>query len=1051
MRTQELLEILGYLESPHFIGGDDLEKTPGYSHIFRRARGEDNCQLIGVYTLKEKADSGREESVPLIYVCDAESKDQADLIHRRVWNQNIVPFLIVRTPQMIRLYSGFCFNQNDDDDAASSESGVLDALIEFNQAASRLKYFQAESIDDGSIWREWGDRVTPSTRVDWKLLENLNAIDKSLQESGLSRAVSHALIGKYVYLRYLRDRGILSDRKLDEWGVDPESIFSRNASIVALKKLLKRISGWLNGSVFPLRLEGQDGATQSHVGRVAGIFQGDDPDGSLHLNFQAYDFSYIPIETISVIYEQFLHSTGKGKEAGAYYTPIPLVNYILEEMNDRHRLQVGMKVFDPACGSGAFLVQCYRRLVEIESSRASDRRLSPAKLRELLEEHIFGVDDDEDACRVAQLSLTLTLLDYINPPDLQDNPEFRIPPVFQHNIFQGNFFDLPPSCLKVLKRTKFDWIVGNPPWNDLSESSLEERDGPVLLWMKDHRKTCPTGGNQAAEAFAWKVSEFSAADGVVGLVIPAMTLFKDESRNFRRMFFQRMRVWCIVNFANLAEVLFAGRARKPAAVFFYRPRADNDDPSNETILTFAPLVANQEANRPVSSGRRTDTWSIVVNASEVREISLSRAASGESLPWKIAMWGSARDHQLIKYLNSNFESLGSLERKKILHIHEGPQLRSKKTSEEVDELPEVVGKKLLQVEKLRGRGRLFSFPLDSFSLIDQSLGYVRKGRGSLPIAVCRPPHIIVHAARQYAVYSDEYIVVPPRQIGIASNAAQSKFLKALALYLSSKFVKYYEFFCAPQWGIKRDVATLRSLKQIPLSIATASERELADWASLHDEIVDSWRTELKKSSNDSLPLFDSQENDHSIAPNGSGIKAERLYEKLNDMVYESLKIKENARYLIEDLVDVKIHLVDGKVTKEAIRPPTSAELEEYAAVLQRELDGFLTDDEGLSHRCSIYHDSTSAMVMIELLKSKSASWKPSIHQAGEGTAKELKKAREALRRDYGQWLYFDRNLRVYKGNRTYILKPLQRVHWLRSQALIDADEIIADTLAATEG
>ena len=1051
MQTQELLEILGYRQSPHFISGDDLEKVPAYSHIFRRARGNENCRLIGVYTLKEKADSGREESVPLIYVCDAESKDRADLIHRRVWNQNVVPFLIVRTPQMIRLYSGFCFNQNDDDDAASSETGVLSALIEFNHAATQLKYFHADSIDDGSIWREWGARVTPSTRVDWKLLENLNAIDKSLQECGLSRAVSHALIGKYVYLRYLRDRGILSDRKLDEWGVDPELIFSRNASIVVLKKLLQRITGWLNGSVFPLRLEGQDGATQSHVSRVAGIFQGDDPEGRLHLNFQAYDFSYIPIETISVIYEQFLHSTGKGREAGAYYTPIPLVNYILEEMNDRHRLQVGMKVFDPACGSGAFLVQCYRRLVEIELSRASDRRLSPAKLRELLEEHIFGMDDDEDACRVAQLSLTLTLLDYINPPDLQDNPEFRIPPVFNHNVFQGNFFDLPPLCLKFLNGLKFDWIVGNPPWNDLSERSLEERDRPVLQWMKDHRKTCPTGGNQAAEAFAWKVSEFAAADGVLGLVMPAMTLFKDESKNFRRAFFQRMRVWCIVNFSNLANVLFSGRSLSPTSVFFYRPRAADDDPSNESILTFAPLVANQEANRPVSSGKRNDTWSIVVNASEVREIPLSRAASGESLPWKIAMWGSVRDQRLIEYVDSRYPALSDVANSRGLLIHPGIELRNKASTEDIEALPEVVGKKLLLVEKLRGRGRLFSFPDNAFGTIELENAYVRIRGGHKPLAICRPPHIIVHAARQYAVYSDEYIVVPPRQIGIASNATQSLFLKALALYLSSKFVKYYEFFCAPEWGIKRDRATLKSLKKIPLSLASASERDLSNCASLHDAIVESLRNERNKRLKGSLPLFDLQEDDNSISPSSSEIEAERLYEELNDMVYESLKIKENERYLIEDLVDVKIQLIDGKVTKEAIRPPTSAELEEYAAVLQRELDGFLSEDEGLSHRCSIYYESTSGMVMIELLESKSARWKPSVHQAGEGTAKELKKAREALRRDYGQWLYFDRNLRVYKGNRTFILKPFQRVHWLRSQALIDADEIIADTLAATEG
>jgi len=73
---------------------------------------------------------------------------------------------------------------------------------------------------------------------------------------------------------------------------------------------------------------------------------------------------YIPIETLSVIYEQFLHAEDKGKDAGAYYTPVPLVNFMLQEMEEHSPLRPGMRVLDASCGSGAFLVQCYRRLIE---------------------------------------------------------------------------------------------------------------------------------------------------------------------------------------------------------------------------------------------------------------------------------------------------------------------------------------------------------------------------------------------------------------------------------------------------------------------------------------------------------------------------------------------------------------------------------------------------------------------------------------------------------------------------------------------------------------
>jgi len=55
---------------------------------------------------------------------------------------------------------------------------------------------------------------------------------------------------------------------------------------------------------------------------------------------------------LSVIYEQFLHAEGRGQESGAYYTPVPLVDFMLQELEDRSPLQAAKRVFDAACGSG---------------------------------------------------------------------------------------------------------------------------------------------------------------------------------------------------------------------------------------------------------------------------------------------------------------------------------------------------------------------------------------------------------------------------------------------------------------------------------------------------------------------------------------------------------------------------------------------------------------------------------------------------------------------------------------------------------------------------
>ena len=91
--------------------------------------------------------------------------------------------------------------------------------------------------------------------------------------------------------------------------------------------------------------------------------------------------------------------------------------------------------------------------------------------------------------------------------------------------------------------------------------------------MEDcQRRRYPTGGNQIAELFAWKITKHVAPRGQIGLLLPAMTLFKDESKGFRQAFFGSVKVNAVVNFANMAYVLFAGRAEVPAAAFFYELR-----------------------------------------------------------------------------------------------------------------------------------------------------------------------------------------------------------------------------------------------------------------------------------------------------------------------------------------------------------------------------------------------------------------------------------------------------------------------------------------------
>lgn len=1059
--ADDLLKRLAFDTSPSFLRAGDraFETAPAYGHIFRRAteprRGDEaGPGLAGVYTLRSPSATANTPAIPTLYVCRADSETAADRAHQLVWNQDVVPFLIVESPEGYRLYSGFQFDRGP-------QGQVNNLLRTFNSVSELADAgFHARAINDGELWRNWGSRLRPEARVDWALLKNLGTLDEWLRSRGLAAEVSHALIGKYVYLHYLRDRDILSERKLATWGIPKEEVFGRGATLEGLRRVVGRLDSWLNGGVFPLKFRDAGALDDDHVRWVAATFAGDEPSGTgdwqLHLDFRAYDFSYIPIETISVIYEQFLHAaTGdgrsRGKEAGAYYTPIPVVNFMLAELEDRKPLGRGVRVLDPSCGSGAFLVQCYRRLIEKEFP-PREARPRPVQLRELLQRSIFGVDRDRDACSVAELSLVLTLLDYCDPPDLEDHTQFKLPTLRDANIFAENFFRSDPDCLTLLGRRRFDWIVGNPPWKGLNPSRLAPDDEPVWQWMEAHGSNGkPVGDNEVAEAFAWEIERYLAANGVAGLLLPALILFKDLSAEFRVRFFRHFRVYSIANFSNLTEALFAGRSRDPAAAFFFSLRQDQlpnahcmEAGIEERISVFSPLVANQEVTRPQTEGRRSQTWSLILNASEVRSVRVSDAISGSALPWKLATWGSHHDLRLIEKMEAQFDSLGQLEDAGTFTFSRGPELFAAddgKSTYDLINCNEVAGKKLLDVNPLKKLRRIFSFPSDAIK--DNHKTHLRKRGGTGGLAICRPPHVIVSAAGNFAVFSDEYLVIPSGQFGIASPRNDSRLLKAMTLYLNSDFALYHQFLTASHLGVKRPRVHKIAFRRLPVPVCALDDAQLDEWVRLHDALAKASRKAL--STRDGRSLFADDGTDHAAAKD----ELKPLLRELNIAVNAALGLKARDQSLVEDLVHIRLQLDDGRaIGVPAVAPPKAANLRRYAKRLQTELDDFFGDVVAKTHHVSVLYDAHTAMIKVTLTKGRQRN-DVEIYTADDDTAAELERTRQRLRRQHAQWVYFDRNLQIFEGRNTYVLKPMQRFHWTESQAMADAAKIISQTLSST--
>src|SRR6266849_6799226 len=831
MLLSTLLHELNYEQSSHYRSNIS-EFGPETAHLFRAAH---DAGVSGIYVFEASPNISQKVVAdrPAVYIAQAENAEQARRIHRSLWNLGYAPFLIALLPHQVRIYTGFDYSEED------TKKGLLDEFP-LNDIRFLLAEFSSEAIDTGRIWQKskYKNQLDQQQRVDNRLLRNLRQLGKELRNRDLDSSVAHALIGKYVYIRYLWDRGILTEEWLQEQHIAKEIVFSRVATAGGLSRLTTALENRFNGKIFPIDFMRQGAPSDLHVQLTASVFMGDETIleskeaiiRQLHLDFQAYDFAYIPIEILSEVYEQFIEDS---KRKGAIYTPEILADYLLSEVSTVKPLTEVTKILDPACGSGVFLVLAYRRLIEAELAREGESKLSHGKLEALLS-NIYGVERELDACYVAEFSLILTLLNYVDPRELQ-KIAFHFPILHNVTIFHSDFFDVDGTHYdgKFWQRgLTFDWIIGNPPWIELKDDGEEEL---VRKWMQDsvNKIERPVSGKRVAEAFSWLVTDLLHPEGIVGLLLPATSLFILEGRNYRRRFFASHCVFRITNFSNLRWILFP-RNEFPALTIVYRP-SNNAEEEKPPIIHYAPLSIDQVANS------RESPWVITINEQEIQTIGATEAETGETLVWKLALWGTFQDKRAIEHIEALFPTtLEALRLRKKWAFSQGSELRDKRlpTKYKLRAADELKGKKIFQREAMRKSLFRFSVPLHALSNISDEMCNVRKQGGEVGLLLTQAPHIILSPSwGSFVTFSDVDFLVPPRVMGIAGPAKDVNMLRALSLYLNSSLVSYYLFFHVPEWGVFRNARyiTLSELKKVP--VPDFHWEQVEELASLHRRLV----------------------------------------------------------------------------------------------------------------------------------------------------------------------------------------------------------------------
>jgi len=1051
MDIPSLLNSLGYSSSNgNWITLDNAD--PRLSHQLRLAG---KAKVIGCYVYHTSLNDEVTPPQPAVYVASADDENEAKLIQKRLFCLGGCPFLIIVLPGTVRAYT--CFRY----DAASPESARIDGqdtgtLLD---DSGELQFFRSEEIDSGRIWERLAKYLSSETRVDHRLLNNLRQLSSLLRANyAMSRETAHALIGKYIYFHYLRDRKILDENWLYEHHIQEADVFGRNATADGFKALADALQSQFNGDTFPVPTADNGWQTNGALSFVARIFMGDTfvltgfaratrdsilasssdqavtPMRSreqiavqLALDFQAYDFSFIPIELLSSIYEQFLNDkesdlpprrrndpAGRRGGDGVVYTPEPLADYVLSEIETVRPLKTGFRILDPCCGSGVFLVLAYRRLIELKW-REQGQCPTPPTLNQILTENIFGVEKDREACHITAFSLLLTLLSYLDAPELQDSKDFQFPTLVDHNIFHADFFDA--NCSVFTSGLCFDWIAGNPPWSGAQAVS----QAPALAWInkeklkgKAERKV---GGNRLDEAFTWRVGDLLNDGGCAGLLVMATTLINSESSGYRKGFFARHDVRRITNFSNLRRILFMGtegaRTEAPAACLVYtKSRTGHRKP----ILHFGPFVANQIATR--SRGGRRRVWTITTYENEIQEIDYLDAVADTPCLWKTALWGNFLDRRTLQRLGRLLSStLGDVINNHKLLMADGPQLRTVfgTIPPRISEEPKLQGKSEVNMKALNLANTKFHVPTETLALIPRERQFIRSGREAINLLYA--PHLLINAT--LAIFSDKEFVIPDPQLGISGSSEDAGLLKAIALYLNSSVAKYQLFFISAPWGSTVSKINPKELRRLPFP--ALETQQIQQLAALYDGFAERETRVLSTFSPMSLPLSDVQGD-------------------VDKSVEAVLNIPEHISMVAREFMDVRYQLLEGKSGDEAANSPSPARLTEYAEQLRLQVDDFAQR----CHHVSIHVGTDAILATVELTQ-ESQTVPVSVSQS-TSAAQAIFRAAET---QHSQWVYVQRSVRIFDGPRVHIIKAARLLDWTRTQAILDAGDIIAEVLDKT--
>jgi N-6 DNA methylase len=1003
-----------------FSGKDDLTSSVPQAHILRRAF--DLLELDGILCT---------ENSPLVYFKQVGNIMTETVLglQRQFWNHGGAPILVLISKDRVHIYSGLSrpVAKEDIQDNPPSLVETVDLVAE------GLKEFLT-SVESGEFFRKHAKSFDPEQRVDRDLLKNLKDTRDVLDEITQRNIVPHildALLCRLVFTCYLFDRDVINESYLQKAGIRNAShlrnvleIQPVRESKKALYELFQKLGNDFNGDLFSDDLEAEERhITNKHIQVLNDFFQGISVR-SRQRSFWPYDFSAIPIETISAIYEHFLKVSDQQKK-GVFYTPRFLAEVVLDTALEGMGSLLGKTFLDPACGSGIFLVGLFNRIAEewkqVNPTARNDRRAR--ELMQLLQSSLYGVDDNPTACRITAFSLYLAYLDQLTPRDIKElQAKGRALPHLIASSSQNASWNI--KCVDFFAKgqdipANYSLVIGNPPWGSTATEKTHAGQ-----WCAEKQKPLPD--KQIAAAFVWKAAEHVSKEGHICFVLPHGTLFNHNTTAiaYQKAWLCQHTLQRVLNLADFRWFLF-NKAVHPALVVRYKNEKPPD--AYHQIEYWAPKADWTVTRAEVITILPADRMDISVG-------DLLKDLNGPDAPqtWKQQFWATPRDIRLIDRL-SLYPRLRDHIRGsrrgagKSWVIAEGFQPVGKGDD------PEKARKLTLpSASFIPAKSRaldLFLLPADCKVLKSETISVREKSNKNTE--VFQAPHVLITIGFQRIAFADFDVSFQHALRGIHGSKEDRNLLIFLTAYLRTPLAKYFMFHTSSSWGMYRPKGHGEEVLRLPFPFP----EQQPDKKRSHEivrKVAQIFDEALKKA-------------EDSFMDRNEAVRSATA--KIEPLINEYYGVQPLEKILIDDTLNVVIPSIQPSLESMPVPTVVYSSKTQQDAYMRRlcETLNMWTKEGQYVVRGKAFSSENLGIGIAVLEKLYKSEVDTPMKETGNDVLQSLDRIRKLLSQNQNAinpvhgLMFFDKNL-------LYIVKPLGQRNWTQTAALNDAEEIAGTLL-----